>query len=276
MGRITLMVVTISALVAWLAYQYPDAAISPGKLSLAHYQTTSSCLNCHVLFRGASNSKCLECHDQAKIGLFNVEGKPVSKEKKRILFHQGLDKDSCLTCHTEHQGRDVPKSIAEFKHDALVKSMNPDCTNCHETPVSAIHNKITENCSHCHITESWLPQNFDHSAYFRFDKNHDNNCSSCHSDNKFSDYSCFGCHEHSEKKLEEEHLEEGIDNFTSCVECHRSGNEDDAERIWTTKRKRNILKEGKFHRSRSKKYKKKYHDDLDDDRHEHKDEEDDD
>ena len=31
-------------------------------------------------------------------------------------------------------------------------------------------------------------------------------------------------------------VEEGIYDYENCVECHRSGDEDEAERIWRSKR----------------------------------------
>ncbi|MGB5638920.1 MAG: class III cytochrome C family protein, partial [Sedimenticolaceae bacterium] len=42
--------------------------------------------------------------------------------------------------------------------------------------------------------------------------------------------------EHSRSKIREEHVEEGISQYESCVDCHRSGDEDEAERIWRSKR----------------------------------------
>ena len=58
----------------------------------------------------------------------------------------------------------------------------------------------------------------------------------CHIDNDYSNYTCYGCHEHSRSKIREEHVEEGIYDYENCVECHRSGDEDEAECIWRSKR----------------------------------------
>ena len=35
-------------------------------------------------------------------------------------------------------------------------------------------------------------------------------CVTCHVDNDYSNYTCYGCHEHSRSKIREEHVEEGI------------------------------------------------------------------
>ena len=52
-------------------------------------------------------------------------------------------------------------------------------------------------------------------------------CITCHIENVYTDYTCFGCHEHSRSGIRAEHLEEGIRNWENCVKCHRSGDEDE-------------------------------------------------
>lgn len=49
----------------------------------------------------------------------------------------------------------------------------------------------------------------------------DGTCETCHKNNDYSLYTCYGCHEHSQAKIRAEHVEEGIQNFENCVECHR-------------------------------------------------------
>jgi hypothetical protein len=94
-------------------------------------------------------------------------------------------------------------------------------------------------CVQCHTTDKWKPSTFDHTKYFRFDGNHPSNCADCHDVNKtFSTYTCYNCHEHRPDKIEKEHIKEGIRNFSNCVECHRSGDEDEAERRFDRKRDR--------------------------------------
>ena len=73
---------------------------------------------------------------------------------------------------------------------------------------------------------------FEHEKYFRFDKHHRTECETCHMENDYNKYTCYGCHEHSRSKVREEHVEEGIYKYEICVECHRSGDEHEAERIW--------------------------------------------
>ena len=54
----------------------------------------------------------------------------------------------------------------------------------------------------------------------------------CHVDDNYNQYTCYGCHEHSRSKIREEHVEEGILDYEACVECHRSGDKEEAEELW--------------------------------------------
>jgi hypothetical protein len=47
--------------------------------------------------------------------------------------------------------------------------------------------------------------------------------------NDYKKYTCYGCHEHTPANIRREHVEEGIRNFDNCVECHRSGDKDEAK-----------------------------------------------
>ena len=92
------------------------------------------------------------------------------------------------------------------------------------------------NCSSCHTQQGWTPATFDHDKYFRFDREHTTECTTCHINDDYSNYTCYGCHEHSCSKIREEHVEEGIFDYENCSECHRSGDEDEAEYLWKRKR----------------------------------------
>ena len=89
------------------------------------------------------------------------------------------------------------------------------------------HHFFIYNCYKFHTTSKWKPSTFDHSNYFVLDKDHNAECTTCHANNNFKAYTCYGCHEHSESKIRAEHLEEGINNFSDCASCHKSGDEHD-------------------------------------------------
>lgn len=38
-------------------------------------------------------------------------------------------------------------------------------------------------------------------------------------------YTCYGCHEHSPESIRRRHIEEGIRDFKTCVDCDRNADE---------------------------------------------------
>jgi hypothetical protein len=50
-------------------------------------------------------------------------------------------------------------------------------------------------------------------------------CATCHVDNDYKKYTCYGCHEHTLANVtrkHRKHVKERIQNFENCVQCHRS------------------------------------------------------
>jgi len=206
----------------------PDLWINPGSLLKGHAKIEGDCFKCHTVLLGPSNAKCIACHKPSEIG---------AKKKERVPFHQSLREQSCTACHTEHLGPDAKTATREFDHDLLDASVKAACRQCHEKPNDTLHRSVVANCGTCHATRAWKPATFDHARYFRFDRDHPPDCKTCHPDGDYKRYTCYGCHEHSEAKVRREHLEEGIRDFQNCVRCHRSADEDEAERIWKSIRR---------------------------------------
>ena len=100
----------------------------------------------------------------------------------------------------------------------------------------ALHADLKADCGVCHKTDAWEPATYDHDKYFRFDRDHPPNCADCHLGADYSSYTCYECHRRGE--VREEHLDEGIRDYEVCVDCHRSGDEDEAKRKWRLKRGR--------------------------------------
>ena len=218
-----------------LVFWYPHLMISPGKLIAEHQDLTTDCWSCHSIFRGSSSEKCIACHAVADIGLVTTQGVKLQKETN-VSFHQTLVKQDCVACHTDHQGMKVYRSIQRFSHESLSLSLRNQCDTCHQKPTDALHQKMAGNCSQCHSETQWKPARFvDHDKYFRFDRHHESDCATCHLNNDYSQYSCYECHEHSPSEIREEHVEEGIYDYDNCTECHRSGDEDEAKRLWQSK-----------------------------------------
>lgn len=231
-----LIVAANLAVLVVLAIFAPHLMISPGKPIDAHAEIAKDCFACHTPFLGSSPAKCITCHKVAEIGLKTTTGVPIAKEKKNVAFHQQLIEDDCVACHSDHKGVQAFRPIGRFSHELVQSDLQERCDSCHSGPGDALHLKIKGNCSQCHTQQAWLPATFRHEEFFRFDRHHDTECVTCHINNDYANYSCYGCHEHSRSKIREEHVEEGIYEYENCVECHRSGDEDEAERIWRSNR----------------------------------------
>ena len=140
-----------------------------------------------------------------------------------------------MECHSDHAGVSIFRDASRFSHRLLDKNDLKKCAGCHENPDDSLHSKIQENCAECHTVKAWKPATFEHEKYFRFDRDHDVKCARCHENNDYKKYTCYGCHEHSRSNVREEHIEEGIRDFENCTECHKSPDEDEAERLMRSK-----------------------------------------
>jgi hypothetical protein len=133
---------------------------------------------------------------------------------------------SCNNCHNINKW----KLTGPFDHGQVRASLRNNCTACHQKPADDFHQDLLENCNKCHSTEHWIPADFDHDSYFQLDRDHNVKCATCHATNNYKAYTCYGCHEHSEARIRDEHLEEGITNFTDCASCHQSGDKHDLKK----------------------------------------------
>lgn len=205
-----------------LAFVYPHLMVSPGPLVKGHEKLATDCFACHAAWRGASAQRCIECHAVAEVGLKTTQGVPIPTRTVKISFHQELIEQDCMACHSDHQGpRLTKRSRKPFSHALLKASVKGQCSSCHAAPKDTMHRTVKEECSQCHGDRAWKPATFDHDRHFVLDRDHQATCDTCHKNNDYGRYTCYGCHEHSEAKVRAEHLEEGIRDFQDCVECHR-------------------------------------------------------
>lgn len=230
-----IVVVNLAALVLLTLFM-PHLMIRPGKLIDAHAELSTDCFACHTPFLGSRPAKCVECHKVDEIGLKTTQGLSIAREKKNVAFHQRLVEQDCVACHSDHRGVQPFRPIGRFSHELLEPAVNRDCNGCHSSPDDGMHRRVEGSCSQCHTQDAWTPATFDHDEYFRFDRHHTTECTTCHIDNDYASYTCYGCHEHSRSGIRAEHVEEGIYEYENCVECHRSGDEDEAEYIWRSRR----------------------------------------
>lgn len=188
-----------------------------------HNNVLNECSNCHInknwkevsfnhlFILAEKKNACINCH---------FSQKPADE------IHR-LAAGNCSECHTTGEWKDV-----KFNHNSLLPEFKNECSTCHSNirPVDELHSVQQLNCAVCHATKAWKPSTFNHKKYFIFDRNHPADCNTCHTTNTdYKKYTCYSCHEHSPRNIEREHLKEGIRNFTDCVKCHRSGDEDEAK-----------------------------------------------
>lgn len=231
-----------------------------GKLSTSFHQylAEQNCTSCHTEHKGQHpdvfltkfNHHLLAANTMNQCG--NCHQKPADKVHQQVSA-------SCKGCHTT----DGWKFAATFDHSLITGTDQNNCASCHQKPNDGYHQLITDGCNKCHTTAKWSPSSFDHSAYFRLDRNHNTACNTCHANNNLTSYTCYGCHAHSESRIIAEHNEEGIYNISKCASCHKSGNGHDIQN-----RERDGEKEGEkvreFIKSQGKNDKNRKEEDDDD------------
>jgi hypothetical protein len=223
-GRLIWLLITANLLaLLGLTFVYPAAMVSPGPVVPAHAAIGSECFACHAPFRGASPGRCSACHALGDIGVRTTMGSPLRGHAERPAFHQELIEQDCNGCHTDHVGASVgQRSKKPFSHGLLHAATQVRCETCHKPPTSGSHPQVTDQCQKCHTAERWRPASFDHARFFELDRDHAVVCATCHAENNYERYTCYGCHEHTQENIRAEHEEEGIRNFDNCVSCHKS------------------------------------------------------
>jgi hypothetical protein len=269
-----------------LAFVYPHLMVGPGALEQGHAELTTDCFACHTPLRGATADRCIACHKLPDIGLRTTTGTGiVNAEPLKVSFHQALNDQDCMACHSDHAGpkltqrsrkpfshgllrtatRDrcdtchaAPKNElhktlsvgcdkchktgawkpATFEHAALTPAELGRCESCHKAPADTLHRQLAGNCAQCHQPQAWKPATLDHDQFFPLDRDHNASCATCHAGNSYSQYTCYGCHEHTQANIQAKHREEGVDEgLDNCVRCHRNGSgEGEGERQGKGKR----------------------------------------
>lgn len=192
-----------------------------------------TCVSCHepdTNFAFAE-SGCETCHAQA--------------DPDFMTQHVAEFGTNCMDCH------DGTGSMANFDHsqffvldgqhavidcqachvDQVFAGTPNECAGCHEEPL--IHAGLFGlQCQACHTTSAWQPAQLKEHT---FPLNHGGQgeiaCATCHLE-KYTEYTCYGCHEHNEQDIIREHAEEGISaaELPNCVKCHPTGREEEGGR----------------------------------------------
>jgi len=240
--RWVLLIITANLIgLTVLVFIYPHLMVAPGPLVSAHASLETNCFACHAPLRGAVADRCISCHKVADIGLRTTKEMPIVPRTPITPFHQVLTAQNCMACHTDHTNPALTsRERPAFSHALLNPAIRENCTSCHTAPKTAVHSAPIAQCTLCHSQNGWKPATFDHARFFVLDRDHNAACTTCHTTIDRRQYTCYGCHEHTEANIRSKHIREGIPNFTNCVSCHRSAHDrgSDRERGDRSKRER--------------------------------------
>ncbi|MBX2797334.1 MAG: FAM205/SPATA31 family protein [Myxococcales bacterium] len=163
-GRLALLALLLVGLMAgsW------RTMMAPGHTNRAHASFAGSCDNCHLVFDGVPDERCLNCHLAIANREFDGRG-----------FHATVADQACIDCHTDHGGPDGPltrkSALADFDHGlsgfglegrhstlrceschrAPLEAMQPECGECHE---DAHTSALGPDCVACHVAQGWRRQ----------------------------------------------------------------------------------------------------------------------
>lgn len=190
---------------------------------------------------------CTSCHSDHQ-GIYTT---PNAGSFKHNLITESIV-NNCLNCHEEYHDElhssvtsscknchnfESWKTITHFDHNLINTGKDKNCLACHKKPDDALHTAVTNNCFTCHTLTEWKPATFEHNSYFVLDGDHNTDCVTCHKNNKFDSYTCYGCHEHTPGNIASEHREEGINDIKDCVRCHKSADEDNVLQVGKSEKK---------------------------------------
>jgi hypothetical protein len=192
-----------------------------------------NCESCHSQDRFANETlDCLTCHIQedhdyisSHVETYGVDCVPChdGTDRMRDFEHElaypldGAHADAeCEACHAEK----------------VFSGTTQDCSGCHEDP--DIHaGKFGLDCERCHSTLAWNPAQLVRHTFFLDHGSQTNTpveCVVCHQDTMVVN-SCYGCHDHQPAEMDQVHLDEGIAEYTTCEQCHPTGQKGEAAAI---------------------------------------------
>ncbi len=106
----------------------------PGPLTLGHKNLEhggSDCLKCHDTGNGVPNNKCLTCHTRVQ-----------SSITKGDTLHARVKEQPCISCHTDHKGRNFNPTQVDRKAFDHAKT---------GFPLTGSHQKV--KCEKCHTQQ---------------------------------------------------------------------------------------------------------------------------
>ena len=226
-------------------HQGAAAAITQISLSqFDHERSTTFSLNQHQVTYTNVPLVCADCHQAGEYTAVSVECQTchASDDAAFMKQHTTLFGADCLACH------DGLDSMAQFDHTLVFvldgSHTTVECLDCHLNQTfreevracAACHGEPTVHagqfgvdCVRCHTSGAWTPaQLTGHIFPLDHGRQVNSDCTTCHIAT-YSEYSCYGCHDHTEAAIKTEHLDEGISDFADCAACHPTGREEEGE-----------------------------------------------
>jgi mono/diheme cytochrome c family protein len=127
-----------------------------------------------------------------------------------------------------------PETAAETGLAFMEHELEDDphrCAACHEEPEVHI-GRFGLNCARCHSATAWTPAVLTrHNFLLNHGQEENLTCESCHAENYYT-HSCYTCHDHTPEQMEQVHFkDEGIAEYNNCIECHPTGEPDEARKL---------------------------------------------
>jgi hypothetical protein len=191
------------------------------------------CTDCHTAnLKDPTEPACLDCHskDQPEFIASHIQ----QFGNACVNCHDGVDRYSnfdhnqyfvldgrhmdleCVTCH----GND--------SQTATYQGLGKECVDCHAEP--DIHaGTFGIACQDCHSTTAWSPAAL---RVHEFPLDHGEqgqvSCETCHAI-RYTEYTCYSCHEHDQQRVIEKHSEENINptELQNCIKCHPTGKKEE-------------------------------------------------
>lgn len=203
-----------------------DHNLSRFKLEGKHVSV--KCESCHQnkQFKGTPTT-CYACHkkDDAHNGQFGMacEVCHTPTDWKNATFDHNLSRFPLTGAH-------VTVKCESCHQNRVFKGTPTECAACHREPAYHAGMFPGQACSQCHTTTAWRPAQY--TGPHTFPMNHGqeggrvNTCADCHQPN-LTTWTCYTCHNQAE--VTRKHLKKGIANFSDCMRCHPTGQEDEGE-----------------------------------------------
>ena len=187
---------------------------------LAGKHVTVECAQCHInsVYKGTPQA-CVSCHlkDDTHTGAYGTDCAQCHNagDWKDAQFDHNLAAFKLTGAH-------VNVTCAKCHINSVYKGTPLTCVGCHADPQAHL-GQFGLNCAQCHSTQTWQGATFAHTFPLNHGERANVACKTCHVTTNFKEYTCYGCHEHTQQNIQAKHQGEGISNFQDCMRCHDRG-----------------------------------------------------